>query len=352
MTSRVLPTTRHVKELITHAEEHLSHESNSDLKFSLIHADNSIEIMLKEHLRYKKEKSWGEIDRKGFYKLLSDCEDVTLIKDSKGYFLAYHDMRNSVYHTGTLVPPKGDVMAAIGLAKTLFNELHPDQQFKEAKIELPSQQSVNNLMQIIGTPNHLRGITLVSEVSHYLKNNGYTVELEYSIAGRIRADIVAEKQNTLIICELKSMKRPVGTSAFHQLKAMYNHLVELNPNKDVEGWLITNGTFTDHVKILSKEYSFRLIDGKELKKLIGTREGYYSEEFGKALDYLINESKILSQDKDEIAKHIGILNEESVKNPPTKWRIETSWKYIERNAPYIITSILSKVYEEIISRVK
>jgi len=54
---KVLPTSRHIKELLNHAEEHLNQGSNTDLKFSLIHADNSIEIMLKEHLRYDKENS-------------------------------------------------------------------------------------------------------------------------------------------------------------------------------------------------------------------------------------------------------------------------------------------------------
>ena len=51
MPADVLPTTRHVKELIEHAEQHLLSGFNWDMKVSLIHADNSIEIMLKEHAR-------------------------------------------------------------------------------------------------------------------------------------------------------------------------------------------------------------------------------------------------------------------------------------------------------------
>lgn len=57
MSSSVLPTTRHIRELIEHSEEHLSLGSERDMKIALIHVDDSIEIMLKEHLRYNREKS-------------------------------------------------------------------------------------------------------------------------------------------------------------------------------------------------------------------------------------------------------------------------------------------------------
>lgn len=87
-----------------------------DRKASLIHADNSIEILLKEYLRYFKKKSWREIDNLSFYDLLNSCNDIGLVDSSSEYFLSYHDIRNEVYHTGTLVPGREDLESLIGLA--------------------------------------------------------------------------------------------------------------------------------------------------------------------------------------------------------------------------------------------
>jgi len=266
----MLPTTRHIKELINHAEDHINHGEESDLKFSLIHADNSIEIMLKEYLRYNKEKSWSEIDRKGFYDLLTICEDVDLIKESKDYFLAYHDIRNSVYHTGTLVPLKEDVEAALGLAKTLFNELHPNFKFVDAKIKVPSKKSIQNIMHVLGSKPYLNEISLVRAFSNYLERERFEVFPEYVVAGKIRADIVAMKDEELIICEIKlgGVKRLVDRRTLSKLKIMYDHLKENNPDKEVKGWLITDGLFSSIVKKVAKKYNIRLIDGQELNQIL------------------------------------------------------------------------------------
>lgn len=266
----MLPTTRHIKELLNHAEEHLNHGSNSDLKFSLIHADNSIEIMLKEYLRYDKENIWGEVERKGFYDLLNSCGDIELVKNSKKYFLAHHDLRNSVYHLGILAPLKEDVESALGLAKSLFNELHPDLKFKEAKIDVPSQESIQNVMKSMGRRTYLNEMSLLISFSKYLEKKGYKIFYEYDVANGYRADIVAEKGEEVIICEVKrGFRMPIDRSALRQLVPMYNQLKNKYPSKDVKCWLITNGSFTSIVKKLSKKYNIKLIDGNKLEKLLG-----------------------------------------------------------------------------------
>jgi len=76
-----------------------------------------------------------------------------------------------------------------------------------------------------------------------------------------------------------------------------------------------------------------------------SEQAYYT-----ARDYLINESGILSQDKDEILKHFKILEEEGSKITPHKLRVGISWKYIKRKAPRKVISMLSSVIKDIISR--
>lgn len=264
----MLPTTRHIKELIEHSENHYSKGGNSDLKFALIHADNSVEILLKEHLRYVKNKAWGEIEKKGFHSLLGACGDIELVKNSRAYFQAYHDIRNSVYHTGTLVPPKEDVKAAIGLAKTLFNKLHPDVQFKEAEVAVPSKEIMGLIIDHKLPQPYLNYFSLVQDFSKYLERNGYSVTLESVINNQTRADILAEKADKTVICELKSSKnRPVGLRAARQLHSMVVELDSTLSEKNVEGWLITDGGFTQSVRQFSLMNKIRLIDGNQLKRM-------------------------------------------------------------------------------------
>lgn len=189
----MLPTTRHIRELITHAEEHMNCGKELDSKVSLTHADNAIEIMLKEYLRSQKERAWDEIEDLSFYKLLGKCDEINLVRDSKKFFLAYHDMRNAVYHTGTLVPQKEDLKAAVGFAKTLFNELHPDLRFDEASIELPSKKSIDKISTYPDFRPYLHEITLTERFGVFFIKNGYTVSFEQPMSDGRRADLVAEK---------------------------------------------------------------------------------------------------------------------------------------------------------------
>jgi len=156
------------------------------------------------------------------------------------------------------------------LAKTLFNKLHPDLKFKEAKIEVPSQKSIQNIMQSIGRRTYLNEMSIVIAFSKYLEEKGYEIFHEYEVAKGYRADIVAEKGNEVIICEVKlGFRIPIDRSALRQLVGIYNQLKKNYPDRDVKGWLITNGSFSSIVEKLSKKYNIKLIDGNKLEKLIG-----------------------------------------------------------------------------------
>lgn len=266
----MLPVARHAQELITHAEEHMNLATEKDLKFSLIHADNSIEIMLKEFLRFRKGRTWNRIEGMNFYDLLKSCRDVPLVDDSWDYFLAYHDIRNTVYHAGTLVPSRGDVRSAIGLAKTLFNELHPKDRLPETRIGTPSKEILQHVSRSLGEKSYLNELSLVVDFSNYLSRRGYEVFPEFDVNSKYRADIVAVKGRKLIVCEAKSGKyRKMGLSALHQLRMFVELIEEKNPSKNVEGWLITDGRFTKEVIRGSEKLHVKLIDGQKLSELLG-----------------------------------------------------------------------------------
>jgi len=131
----MLPITRHVKQTIDHADYHFKKGDEFDMKNALINADNSIEIMLKGYMRYEKGHSLKKVEDKRYHELLDECEEIEIIKNSRKYFQAYHDLRNTVYHEGVLIPPKEDVKGSIELAKSLFNELYPEN-MKKLKLRL------------------------------------------------------------------------------------------------------------------------------------------------------------------------------------------------------------------------
>jgi hypothetical protein len=265
----MLPTTRHVRELIEHSEEHLSLGSEKDLKIALVHADNSIEIMLKEYLRYQKEKKWDDIEDVSFYGLLNMCPEISVVKSSKSLFIAFHDMRNAVYHLGNLLPPKKDVESAIELAKSLFNELHPQAEFKHAQVKLPSKESIEMLTSTIGRKPYLAEISVIQDFSAFMNSRGYDVQIEHAMGKelRYRADLIASKGDKVVVCEFKSRpNRDMVIRAINQLKPSLSYAEVEFPNKKVEGWLIIYGGETSSSdKKMAKMANIRLFDSKDLE---------------------------------------------------------------------------------------
>jgi hypothetical protein len=77
-----------------------------------------------------------------FFQALQECNDIPIVKDKRSLFLISHDMRNAVYHFGTLMPEREEVESAISSAKLLFNALHPNHEFREANVQFPTDQVV------------------------------------------------------------------------------------------------------------------------------------------------------------------------------------------------------------------
>lgn len=102
MSPRVSPILRSSLEVMEHAIEHLINETDRDAKLAVLHADNAVELILKELVRFKRMRL---IDRRGISISYYDCIDKLLeegisIPELPDIDLL-HTERNSIYHLGT-----------------------------------------------------------------------------------------------------------------------------------------------------------------------------------------------------------------------------------------------------------
>jgi hypothetical protein len=175
----MLPITRRTKALLEHSIEHLNAGTESDLQFALLHADNSVEILLKYYLRFFKKLAPSKVDDMSFYELITRSNDLQTILESEAYFLVFHDMRNAVWHDGLMIPPKSDVMSATNYAKNLFNELFPEISFLNVQTTVPTQESITNLKRTYGNKEHLSEISEIQRFFGLFEKNGYLVIREH-----------------------------------------------------------------------------------------------------------------------------------------------------------------------------
>lgn len=110
----------------------------------------------------------------------------------------------------------------------------------------------------------------------------------------------------------------------------------------------------DHHKIIDDNPETYTIEKLTQMKILHEKsfnvDESISDSYEQVRDYIINEAYMLSQDKDEILKHLKILEDEDRKPTPRKLRVETSWKYIKRNAPFKAISMLSRTIELMLSK--
>jgi len=99
---RVSPILRSSLEVMEHAIEHLMNKTDRDAKLAVLHADNAVELILKELVRVKRMRL---IDRRGISIRYYDCIDKLLEKGISIPELPdidlLHTERNSIYHLGT-----------------------------------------------------------------------------------------------------------------------------------------------------------------------------------------------------------------------------------------------------------
>ena len=261
-----LPTSRHAKDLIEHAEEHLKLGYERDLKFSLIHADNAIESLMKEHARYGRTDSLGEkeIVEMKFFNLLQKCEDLPVVQEQESHIKMTHDMRNAVYHFGIMNPSKEDVEYAVGVAKLLFNSMHPDHSFGAIQSQLPSEDALMAVEQALPSQVH-RGIAAERLFADFLTARGYTV-----LARVGGADLVARAQNkTTLVLEIKNVSTKSYTDIraldyFKQVMAMWR---DKNPGKAASAIFVTNGSLAARLKKFATRYRIKFIDNFDTSML-------------------------------------------------------------------------------------
>jgi len=274
-----LPIARHAKELLEHASGHLQNGTEKDLIIALIHLDNAIEIMLKEYLRFNKNKSWRSIESKFFYQLLEACVELETVENNKSQFVAFHDIRNALYHAGTFAPRKEDVESALYFSKLLFNEMHPNFSFKEMKIETTSDSTIHFLAREFGRSKpYVTEARLVKELAFFLKRQGYEATINPTFAGAsIMADLLLTRNNEAIVIEIKARTKgkKVLNSAIFQLGGYVEAVRKAMPAKKVEGWLVTNTDFSNTAKKAARDLKIKLISSDDLKNLLAKNRRDY-----------------------------------------------------------------------------
>lgn len=265
----LLPIARHARELLEHASYHLAANAEKDLIFALIHADNSVEIMLREHLRFNKNQSWEKIENKNFHELLDACTELETVQNNRSQFVAFHDIRNALYHTGTFAPRLQDVESAVYFSKSLFNELHPKQSFKDMKAAKPTGLTIKRLAKEFGKKKpYAREAEVTKTLSFLLEKQGYKTISQPMLAGTsIMADLLATGDDEVIVIEVKGGVGPVASSSVFQLAGFVEAAKKSFPDKKVKGWLVTDSSFSSASRTAATKLNIELITTKNLDNL-------------------------------------------------------------------------------------
>lgn len=104
-------------ELLDHGIKHLRQGSNQDLKFAVMHADNCVELVLKEIARYKGIRI---IDKKGqsigYYDCVNELQNLGVPIPELPDIDLLHTERNSIYHLGSQPDKKRAEWLVFGVA--------------------------------------------------------------------------------------------------------------------------------------------------------------------------------------------------------------------------------------------
>lgn len=262
----LLPIARHAKELLEHASEHLLGNVERDLIFALIHADNSVEIMLREYLRFDKNERWRDLENRNFHQLLDACTELETVGNNRSQFVAFHDIRNALYHTGTFAPRRQDVESAVFFSKSLFNELHSDQPFREMKAVKPSKRTIKRLTKEFGKQKpYAKEANLVDRLTLSLEKRGYETRPNPRFAGTsIMADLLATKNDEVLVIEVKGKTGTILNSSIFRLAGFVEAARRALPGKKVMGWLVAESGFTKPARSAAAKVNIKLSTSKEL----------------------------------------------------------------------------------------
>lgn len=126
---RLSPLLRGSVETLDDSIRHYKKETLSDFRLALINIDNSIELILRNHV-LKKDVKIEDVKKISFERLLNKCKDIEIIADNIEKFKQIHEARNQLYHMPVLgFFDKLLLKDAINLARLLF-ESETDEELK------------------------------------------------------------------------------------------------------------------------------------------------------------------------------------------------------------------------------
>lgn len=266
-----LPTSRHILNLIQHGESLIDGTLENNPSISLILIDNSVELLLREYLRYYRNTNPNVVENLKFHELLARTSDLQTVNNHSIQFQAFHDIRNTVYHTGMLSPSNDDVMSALSFAKKLFNELHQEHQLP-VKLQLPTETTIDELNKL--SHGEYSELSFVTQLAKKFEVKGYTIKIEAPLGKNLRADLIMEKNDQQILCEFKKNAEKVTRTAFGQLLLLKAELEKENPKAKITLWLIAHGKFTSELNDAAKKVGITLIDDQNLDEFTGESSLY------------------------------------------------------------------------------
>jgi len=111
-------------ELLEHAIEHLRKESNKDLKLAVLHADNSVELILKEVSRYNRIRIINKRGQSiGYYDCIDELQKKSVSIPELPDVDLLHTERNSIYHLGSQPDSKKAEWLVFGVALNFIKRI-------------------------------------------------------------------------------------------------------------------------------------------------------------------------------------------------------------------------------------
>lgn len=120
---RVSPLIRGSVETLEDSIRHYKKRTMSDYRLALINIDNSIELILRNHVLKKIYMNLEDVKKISFERLLKKCRDIETVDNNLDKFKQIHGARNQMYHMPLLGgPDRVFIKDALNLTKHLFEE--------------------------------------------------------------------------------------------------------------------------------------------------------------------------------------------------------------------------------------
>lgn len=253
----MLSISRHAKDLIEHADSLINGNTDRGRKIALLLIDNAIEILLRMYLRYHLELSPEQVEDKSFFKLLNDSIKLKTVSSAKMYLMDIHDMRNRLYHEGSMIPPLENVKSALTFGKDLFNELNPNDKLPLPELLLPDKDTMKRIESESGrgSKEEFKLFTIAALV---LRSRGFSI-LPIQTAFDTGVDIMGKKGNESVLIETKSNIRFETERVFDMLVEAGRAFQKRSPDEKMRLWVITRGRLSLKLVKLAEEKGIELI---------------------------------------------------------------------------------------------